>query len=295
MSVQHAEIILILQMMKATDEIWRTEIAGWIQVSGEDARDYLQSQFSQDIREIKQGESAYGLFLSLKGKVRADGFVYGLQNDEFAVVSYHCPLEELADLLEENVIADDVEFQLVRAGGSYIIKEREKPERPEGTLVFPGRWMKAEHWDVILPKNEKTPENCRSAQELEQIRLQDGVIAVPQDIGPEELPQEGGLEEVAVSFNKGCFLGQEVMARLKAMGKVQRRIYQVQGDGVVPTSGEKILCGEAEAGELRSACPGVAENTWLGLALLRRKFVENEDSADWKLASGNPLHIGETC
>ena len=282
-------------MKKATEEIWRTEIAGWIQVSGEDARDYLQSQFSQDIREIKPGDSAYGLFLSLKGKVRADGFVYGLQNDEFAVVSYHCPLEELADLLEENVIADDVEFQLVQAGGSYIIKEREKPERPEGTLVFPGRWMKAEHWDVILPKNEKTLENCRSAQELEQIRLQDGVIAVPQDIGPEELPQEGGLEEVAVSFNKGCFLGQEVMARLKAMGKVQRRIYQVQGDGVVPTSGEKILCGGAEAGELRSVCQGKATQTWQGLALLRRKFVENEDATDWKLGSGNPLQIAEAC
>lgn len=282
-------------MSEATREIWETEIPGWIQVIGEDSRDYLQSQFSQDIRQLGQGEAAYGLFLTLKGKVRADAFIYELGEEEFAVVSYHCPLEELASLLEENVIADDVEFKVFRSGGSFVIKDKSSTEVPDGTLTFSGRWMNAEHWDVVLPEGERLPENIRSLAELEKIRIQHGIIAVPQDIGPGELPQEGGLEKVAVSFNKGCFLGQEVMARLKAMGKVQRRIYKIKGDGGVPASGDKILCGEDEIGELRSVCAGNAEHTWNGLALLRRKFVENPNSTDWKLASGNSPQIVSEC
>jgi folate-binding protein YgfZ len=295
MSTQHAETHKKKMMSQEAEKIWETEIPGWIQVSGEDAGDYLQSQFSQDIRQLGEGEAAYGLFLSLKGKVRADAFICGLDEEEFAVVSYHCPLQEIADLLDENVIADDVEFEVVHSGGSFVTINKENSKLPRKALMFPGRWMKQEHWDVILPEKGEIPENCQPLQELEQIRIQDGMIAVPQDLGPGELPQEGGLEDVAVSFDKGCFLGQEVMARLKAMGKVQRRIYKVQGEGNVPQCGDKLLCGEKEAGELRSVVAGNEDNIWNGLALLRRKYVENEEAGDWKLASGRSLQIGEIC
>jgi folate-binding protein YgfZ len=78
---------------------------------------------------------------------------------------------------------------------------------------------------------------------------------VPADIGPGELPNEGGLESVAISYNKGCYLGQEVMARLKSMGQVRRRLLRVKGDGPAPTSPAPIFQGDRRIGELRTRVP----------------------------------------
>ena len=90
--------------------------------------------------------------------------------------------------------------------------------------------------------------------------------AVPRDIGPDELPQEGGLEVDAVAFNKGCYLGQEVMARLHAMGRVRRRLLRVRGVGALPAAGQALFDGERRVGEVRSVV-GDGDG-FLALALL---------------------------
>lgn len=271
--------------------MWNSGIQEWIRVTGEDAEDYLQSQFSQDIRQLKSGETTYGLLLSLKGKVRADGFIYKIKEEVYGVVSYFCSIPEVIEILEENVIADDVEFERVPTGGSFITLQKPPQGDYPGALIFSGRRMQEGHWDVILPQGSALPESLSTVEELEQIRIQDGIVAVPADIGSDNLPQEGGLEDVAVSFNKGCFLGQEVMARLKAMGQVQKKIYVVKGSGEVPSSGTDIYCGEKSAGDLRSVCESEEESIWQGLALLRWRFVEDRNAADFKLANGSGLEI----
>ena len=271
--------------------MWAGGVTGWVKVSGEDAFQYLQSQCSQDVQGALRGGAVYGLFLSLKGKVRADGFVIGLGENAFAVVSYHCDAGDLASLLEENVIADDVEFETVETGGNLVLIDKVGQEDFPGALVFPGRRMTVEHFDVLLPSGAELPSGLLSQGELEKRRIRDGIISVPQDIGPDELPQEGGLEDVAVSFNKGCFLGQEVMARLKAMGKVQRRIYKVSGEGRVPDAGTMVQSAGKDSGVLKSVCPG-DRNSWQGLALLRRRHVEENADGDWCLVAGGNVEIG---
>ena len=274
-------------------KIWKSNIREWIKVTGEDSEDYLQSQFSQDICTLSPGESTYGLLLSLKGKVRADGFVIRTDSETFQIVSYHFSANTLIDILEENVIADDVEFERITSSGSIVTLDESAKEQYPGAIVFPGHWMRQPHWDVILPEGESTPENCGPMEDLERIRIQDGMIAVPSDIGPNELPQEGRLEEVAVSFNKGCFLGQEVMARLKAMGKVQKSIYQIKGTGEAPAAGSEIFSGDKKAGELKSTCRLNEENAWMGLALLRWKMVEDKEATNWFIQPNTTIEILE--
>ncbi|MEK9784079.1 MAG: tRNA-modifying protein YgfZ, partial [Opitutales bacterium] len=70
--------------------------------------------------------------------------------------------------------------------------------------------------------------------ELEKRRLQAGLFKPEVDICGDEFPQEGGLEAIAVDFDKGCYLGQEVMARIHAMGKVRKQAVAVEGTGTVP-------------------------------------------------------------
>ena len=82
------------------------------------------------------------------------------------------------------------------------------------------------------------------------------------------MPNEGGLEADAISYTKGCYLGQEVMARLKSMGQVRRRLLRVRGRGEI--SGQlplPLFVGARQVGELRSAVPDGA-GEFIGLAML---------------------------
>jgi hypothetical protein len=106
------------------------------------------------------------------------------------------------------------------------------------------------------------------AETLERLRIAAVIPAVPRDAGPGDLPQEAGLGEAAVSYTKGCFLGQEVMARLKTRGRVRRRLRLVRGTGGLPELPAPLWHAGKMAGELRSAAPGESGEGFAGLAML---------------------------
>ena len=89
---------------------------------------------------------------------------------------------------------------------------------------------------------------------LERQRILAGIPAIPRDIGAGDLAAEGGLDETAISFTKGCYLGQEVVARLKSMGRVRRRLMSVEAmEAAVPPVPAPLHVEERQVGELRSA------------------------------------------
>jgi folate-binding protein YgfZ len=111
------------------------------------------------------------------------------------------------------------------------------------------------------------------AEEITRRRIIAGIPAIPADIGPTDLPNEAGLEAEAISYTKGCYLGQEVMARLKSMGQVRRRLLRVQGvTGQMPKTPVPVFAGVRQVGELRSAI-GDGVGGWIGLAMLSRMHV----------------------
>ena len=113
------------------------------------------------------------------------------------------------------------------------------------------------------------------AEDMERRRIAAGIPAVPKDIGPGDLPNEGGLEAEAISYTKGCYLGQEVMARLKSMGQVRRRLLKVRGTGEIPPRPASLFQGDRRVGELRSAVRDGAE--WIGLAMVSLVQLRRED------------------
>ena len=94
-----------------------------------------------------------------------------------------------------------------------------------------------------------------AALAVERLRLSAGIPAIPADIGPRDLPAEAGLEADALSFTKGCYTGQEVVARLESRGRVRRRLVRVAGAGPVPGALPAGLLRPdgTRAGELRTA------------------------------------------
>jgi tRNA-modifying protein YgfZ len=251
--------------------------AAWLHVSGSDAPGFLQGQFSNDLSAA--GEAAvYGLFLDAKGRIRGDGTVLR-RGPDFRIFSQACPGRELRERLESFIIADDVtvEDATAEVEGLALVGEGTGAWLAAAGAAgfrFPGRRGAAENWEWILPAAEA--ERVRAAlapgreerpEAAERRRIEAGIPLVPADLGPADLPHEGGIERQAVSTEKGCYVGQEVMARLKAKGRVRRRLCRVAGSGAAPAVGTPLWQGEVRAGEMRTSAPG-AGGGFVGLAML---------------------------
>ncbi len=252
----------------------RWKPAAWLRVAGADAFTFLQGQFSQDLRGLEAGQGRYGLWLTVKGKVLADSVVIRAADETgFWVVSAAVPADVIRARLEAFIIADDVTVEVVASElQACTVVGDPLPVAPSGVWVVPSRRVPdAVEWFFPLEAEALVEAALAGWSEMdaiviEGVRIRAGRPAVPRDIGPEELPQEGGLEEDAVAFNKGCYLGQEVMARLHAMGRVRRRLLRVRGPGPAPAAGQVVFDGERRVGEIRSAVED--EAGFLALALL---------------------------
>jgi folate-binding protein YgfZ len=181
--------------------------------------------------------------------------------------------------LEDYIIADDVSVEdvttewtgLTLLGAGVVAWFA---QAPRAGLSFPGRRTSGETLEWIFPLSEWPNARAQLAGwaeidgvAMERQRIAAGLPAVPADIGPADLPGEGGLEPVTISYTKGCYLGQEVMARLKSMGQVRRRLQRVRGPGAAPQRPAALWQGGRQIGELRSAVD-LAEGGFIGLAMV---------------------------
>jgi folate-binding protein YgfZ len=256
--------------------LWRP--AAWLRVEGPDAFAFLQGQFSNDLRALDQAGPVYGLWLNQKGRVLADSFVLKAGAAEaYWVGSYFSPAAVVRERLESHLVADDVQIedQTERWHGRTIFGTAALARSAgDEAISFPGR-RGAPAWECLGLQPPPRPQGTAlSTAEMDVRRITAGLPAVPADIGPGDLPQEGGLETTAVSFNKGCYLGQEVMARLHAMGTPRRRLYRVAGIGAVVASGTALEQGGRTIGELRSAVRTV--DGWIGLAMFQLAHLKTE-------------------
>lgn len=268
--------------ISASVSVFRWRPACWLRVTGEDAAIFLQGQFTNDLRGVPAGSAVYGLWLTLKGKVMADSFVLrGHGPNEFWIGSYFSAASTIRERLESHIIADDVVIEdltvewegisVVGAGAGQLLSEP-----PADAFVFRGRRDRGENVEWLHRSAvgepvwlaEVTTNRFLENEHVAYRRIAEGIPAVPLDVGPADLPNEAGLEADAISYTKGCYLGQEVMARLKSMGQVRRRLIRVGGaGGVAPTTPTALFAGGRQIGELRSAVRDVAGG-WVGLAMV---------------------------
>jgi hypothetical protein len=267
--------------------------AAVLKVTGEDAFPFLQGQFTQDLRAAAgEARVAYGLWLNQKGKVLADSFVLHHAGG-WRVIGLFSLAAVIRERLEPYVIADDVviEDETERWAGISVVggqaaeffRGKVSGGLPadgsfgadEDGFLFPGRRTSEPNAEWLYPiGTDRRLEALRAigAVELdfaamERLRIDAAIPAVPRDIGPADLPNEGGLERDGISYTKGCYLGQEVMARLKTMGQVRRRLRRVAGPVPPPADMPAALFLEGKkVGELRSAVQ--TEEGFVGLAMI---------------------------
>lgn len=277
-----------------------------IRAQGEDAEDYLQSQWSIDLPKLEEGGVRFGLRLSLKGKVLAGAYLARLQEAEFLLIAEQMPPGSLINMLEENVVADEVEFSDESENWeSFSLKMTE----PEALLANLGKAKLADaeflHWEdglffaddrlsgdgycAVTQKGSVAIDKiCEGLAEISESeygfqRIKDRKYSIPAEVGADDLPQEAGLEKSFVDFNKGCYLGQEVMARLHAMGQVQRQVVSIRWGNHPPTPPAlpaTVMFEKKAVGHLKSLVRH--EDEWVGVAKIHLKAKEqlNESGLD---------------
>lgn len=268
-----------------------------LRVRGPDANSYLQGQFTQDLKRAKTAP-CYGLWLDQKGKVLADSYIQQLAENDYVVISLTTPADPLLARLEAYLIADEVELHDESGEWASVLLWGDAWPAltlPAGAIQFASRRAGAGAQEILVSAGHAAElvaqikqfaaEGSVAAAELSRLRA--AIPTVPADIGPRDLPAEGALDEVAISYTKGCYLGQEVMARLKNLGQVRRALHVVSGTGASPAPGTALHQGERKVGETRS---GVVDGEgFLAMAML--SLVNLDANAPLALEPGGPANI----
>jgi folate-binding protein YgfZ len=205
-----------------------------VRVSGPDAGDLLQRLVSNDVEGLAVGESCDALLLTPKARVIAPLRVVRRAEDDFLVLTE----PELGDTVRTHL-------QRVRLRAQAEIEREEH----ESWLVLGG--------EEVL---DERPDGQEIAEDgLERWRIESGIARWGREIDDRVLPAEAGLTDTHVSFTKGCYPGQEPIARQHYRGKLNRRlrVLLIEGDDV-PAYDAEILHGEKVVGRITSAVRGLA-------------------------------------
>ena len=219
----------------------------FVRVAGPDAEDYLQRMLSNDVEALEVGASCEALLLTAKARVIAPLRVVRRGQDDFL-------------LLTEPELGERVRAQLQRL--RFAAKVEVEREEHTSTLVFGERPDSAirnddygrDAWEVLDAELDGEP---IGDDELERLRVAAGTPRFGREIDDRVLPAEAGLTERAVSFTKGCYPGQEPIARQHYRGKLNRRLRVLELSGPVEPEAELAL-GEKKVGRVTSVADGLA-------------------------------------
>jgi tRNA-modifying protein YgfZ len=230
----------------------------FVRVSGRDAEDFLQRMLSNDVSALEEGASCDALLLTAKARVIAPVRVWRRGPDDFL-------------LLTEPELGDVLRTQLLRA--RFAARCEIEPEEHTSTVVFGGTdGIATEDFGVpAVEVLDRELEPTVSDDELERLRIEAGTPRFGREIDDRVLPAEAGLTERFVSFTKGCYPGQEPIARLRYRGRANRRLAVLElADDHRPAAETEVRLNEKVIGRITSSVPGLA------LAYVRR---EVEDGA----------------
>ncbi len=262
---------------------------GRLKVTGADRVRFLHNQCTNDIKRLRPGDGCYAACLTNKGKMRGD-FVARVCDEHILLDTEARLREPLAAGLRRYIAPEDVKTEdITEATGMLMLcgpkrGELEWAARPArlssmigraggpahsyahitaGDLVIARSWRTGlGNLDIIGPRGRISELKAAlakvapelGAEALNILRVEAGIPVFGVDMDENTIPNEAGLEARAISYEKGCYIGQETIARIKSMGHVNRHLVGLRlGQGTLPPPQEKILAAGVEIGYITSA------------------------------------------
>lgn len=243
-----------------------------LSVSGADAISYLQGQISQDVAQLPVGDSAWSLVLQPQGKVDAWFRITRSDEDSFLLDIDPGFGEVLLARVKRFMLRVKVDLEL----STWTLHAYDTPidrvgfDAPIIAASADGRGI-----DVIGPDLAAPAEESQTAEEYLRRRIVGGVPAMGSELDESTIPAEAGIVNRSVSFTKGCYTGQELVARVDSRGdNTPRRLRIVEGTGDAPAVGDGLFCDEKDAGVLTSVA--TTGEGWVALAYVRRSFLDRD-------------------
>ena len=237
----------------------------FVRVSGPAAEEYLDRMVSNDVSALGPGESCQALLLTPKARVIAPLVVFRRGHEDFL-------------LLTEPELGERVRSELVRS--RFAAKAEIEAEAHTSHVVFGGEGIATSAYGELAAEVlDAELEPTVSAEELELLRIRAGTPAWGKEIDERILPAEAGLTATSVSFTKGCYPGQEPIARLHYRGHANRGL-RVLELGELPELEAELVYEGKTVGRITSAVP--VEGGAVALAYVRREVPEG---ASLELAS----------
>jgi tRNA-modifying protein YgfZ len=266
---------------------------GKLALIGTDAKSFLQGQVSNEVEGLEPGQGCYSAFLTPKGKMLGDIRILDT-GEELLLDTERVALQELFNMIRRFSIGYAAELHkrtlesgllsLIGPGSESVAGARELPaaENSHFELAIGGTSTRAIRTNagVDLLCDASATESLRAALEqsgatpiseatAECVRIESGRPRYGVDLDDTVIPQEAGLNERAVSFTKGCYVGQETVARLHYRGKPNRHLRGLRLSGPAASGDQVTLEGRA-VGRLGSVTTS-SRLGWIALALIRRE------------------------
>jgi folate-binding protein YgfZ len=282
---------------------------GWttIRVAGKDRAAFLQNMCTNDVRSLVDGSGCEAFFTDVKGKIIAHAFVLAAA-DELLLVAVPGVAERLIPHLERYIIREDVQLvdQSAEIGWTLIAGQESTAAigriAAVETSAFPAVWSHSQveiagkpirlvRCDLPWPGGflaaclSKSCEQFRGElaacgappcadDDWQALRIESGWPLEGVDFDGTNFPQEVGRDAQAISFRKGCYLGQETIARIDSLGHVNKRLATVRLDVQTTTlpSDPELRADGQPVGRVTSSAQSSTLNALLGLAMVKRGF-----------------------
>src|SRR3989338_6997611 len=276
--------------------------------SGPDAKAFLHRMLSNDVARLAPGQGCYATLLSVQGHMLAD--LYALQMDDHLLLETDVSAAaRMREWLEKYIIADDVTVEdrsqqmaalgvegpqaakllaaagasalpgaelnhaWVKLGDAPVLIARVSETGEEGfRLIFVVEYAQ-NIWDALAAARAAVPWKPVGHAAWNILRTEAGVPWYGVDMDERTLPPEAALEARAISYTKGCYVGQEIIERIRSRGHVNRRLAGFHVSGPLPAAGAKLLRGGQEVGVLTTAVESPTLGRAIALGYLRREHL----------------------
>jgi folate-binding protein YgfZ len=284
--------------------VYRPERA-LLSLTGRDRVRWLNGMVSNNIRDLAGGNGVYAFVLTPQGHIQADVYAFN-RGESLLVETERAEAETLLRIFRKYIIMDKVEIEdlseklavlglngpksgdvLTRLGfskdlGNLQVLDVNWSDTP--VILVRGDNSSFENYELWVPREQVEPiwNALLQAgaievheQTLETFRILCGIPKVGQDTHEKTLPQETGQER-ALNFNKGCYIGQEIVERIRARGAVHRTFVGFEVAGPAPAAGMKIQSEGKDVGEITSIAAEPLKGKRLALGYLRREFLATD-------------------
>lgn len=217
-----------------------------VRFAGDDAATFLQGQLTADTLALPSSRWVRAAYCSLKGRVIAS-MLLGRSNDAYIAILCADIADDFATRLARFVLRAKVKITVFPSGCVTVAKNTNKVDSGTMKTEEEAQFFNDDGWLLRVTENEEpvTAVDLSTDSSWQQEQIFRGIPWVGREASELFIPQHINFELLdGVNFKKGCYVGQEIIARLHYLGKIKRRGYVVSGEGAPPPVGEKINGGE---------------------------------------------------